>query len=290
MGAFSYHESHHTAPPAQMWSNLGHLGHWGAALLGVVRGSYGGALPFPIALAHLLVAGGLLLAVARAAVAMILGMLRGKDGEEGAWRLDDLLLLGVVGDLVLFEVLTLSKNPGYARYLTPALILAVVLAARLAGRLAESSWSTMPQRLTIGLVLGCLGAFAAGVALDLRQPVVTQPALPVEAFLSAHHLTHGVGDYWAASVLTLESHGAITVRPVVADPSGTIVRDGRQSDASWYRGQHYQFLVYQRAPFGRVSIGTILHTFGMPAEQYTLGKYYVLVWSHLLTLPPGEFP
>jgi hypothetical protein len=112
----------------------------------------------------------------------------------------------------------------------------------------------------------------------------------VDAFLLAHHLTKGIGDYWAASIVTLESHGAVTIRPVVANASGTIVRDGRQSDSSWYVGQRFEFLVYQRAPYGRVDAATVRSTFGSPATTYTIGKYYVLVWPHLLQLPPGEFP
>ncbi|HVB04696.1 MAG TPA: hypothetical protein VNF07_00380 [Acidimicrobiales bacterium] len=291
LGAFSFHEAHHTASLGQMTSDLGHLASWGLALLGVVRGPYDGpALPFPIEAAHLVVALGIIVGLSASLLGSLRGALAGHADPEGRFRLDDLLVLGFLGDLALFEVLTLSKNPGYARYLTPAVIFAVLLAARRAAELADRPAPPRPRRAALAVVLACTIGLAAGLAIDLHQPVPRQPVDPVDAFLLAHHLTEGIGDYWAASIVTLESRGAVTVRPVVADPAGTIVRDGRQSDVGWYRGRAFQFLVYQRAPYGRVSIATVEHTFGRPAHLYALGKYYVVVWPHLLVLPPGQYP
>jgi hypothetical protein len=145
-------------------------------------------------------------------------------------------------------------------------------------------WASLVAGLAIAAGL------AGGVALDLETTSAPQPIAPLDAFLLAHHLTAGIGDYWAASVVTLETRGAVTVRPVVANNAGIIVRDGRQSDSAWYQGRRFQFLVYQRAPYGRVSATTVEKTFGRPSAMYRIGDYSVLVWPQRIRLPAGEFP
>ena len=291
LGAFGYHESHHTASLAQMGHNLGHAASWSLSLLGVTGGPVGGpAVPLPYELAHLIGALAVLAAVVFGVVALLGGAWRGTSQPAGPWRLDDLLVLACLGDLGTFEVLALSKNPAYARYLTAAVIFATVLAARMIGRrVAKLEPGTATRALAV-LALVIAGCFAGEVALDLDGAAPAQPVSALDDFLVAHHLHHGIGDYWAASIVTLETHGAVTVRPIVANASGVLVRDGRQSDVSWYAGQRFAFLVYQRAPYGRVAPRTIDYTFGAPARTYTIGKYYVALWDHPLVLPPGEFP
>lgn len=290
-GAFSYHESHHTAALPQMWSDLGHLGNWSTALLGIRSGPYGGpSVPLPVEAARLLLAVVILVGFVIALGSVVRGAVMGRSDEHGWWRLDDLLLCGCLGDLCLFEVLTLSKNASYARYLTPAVILAVLLAARIVGRQVAATSTPRVRRASLVAALAIAAGLGAGVTLDLETTSAPQPVAPLDAFLIAHHLTVGIGDYWAASVVTLETHGAVTVRPVVADNTGIIVRDGRQSDRVWYEGRRFQFLVYQRAPYGRVSATTVEKTFGQPSATYRIGGYSVLVWPQRIQLPAGEFP
>ena len=62
--------------------------------------------------------------------------------------------------------------------------------------------------------------FAAGLGCTLAQPVPAQGATTLASWLEVHHLRNGVGGYWASSITTVESRGAVTVRPVWVDPDG----------------------------------------------------------------------
>jgi len=290
-GAFSFHESHHTASFARMGTNLGHLGAWGLSLLGVTRGPYGGpAVPLVIALAHGLGAVVVLGSVLVALLGAVRGVLRGSPGPEWSWRLDDLLVLGCLGDLVVFETLTLSDNTEYARYLTAGLIFAVVLAGRRVGRVVSGLADGAVARAAAALGVAVMVAFGAEVVTEVQAPLPTQPIVALDRLLASKGLTHGVGDYWAASVVTVESHGAVTIRPIVANLHHVLVADGRQADSAWYAGQTFQFLVYQRLPYGRVDAATVANTFGPPVHTFSVGSYFVDVWGHPLRLPAGAYP
>jgi len=294
IGTFTFNESHHTATASRMSDSIGHLLNWSAALFGVISGPFGGPeIPLPLRLAHLI---GLLVVLACVGFAafemvrsIVLGQTRIGD-DEAHWRLDDLLLLGIVGDLGVFEVLTLSNNVLYARYLTVAVIFAIVLTGRVLGRASRRLRAGTNVRLVgvLGLVL--VAAFSAEVGLELAAPIPAQPAIALDGFLSAHHLREGIGDYWAASAITVQSDGEIAIRPVVANLKHKIVPDGRQAPSTWYSGQHFQFLVYQSEPYGRVDAATVAGTFGAPKTTWIIGQYRVVVWSHPITLTGPAFP
>ena len=78
----------------------------------------------------------------------------------------------------------------------------------------------------------------------------------------------------------------MTVRPVISDPAGSVVRYERQSAASWYTHQPFKFLVYDTArPWGGIDATTASSTFGPVARTYVVGSYRVLVWRHPLFVP-----
>jgi hypothetical protein len=81
------------------------------------------------------------------------------------------------------------------------------------------------------------------------------------------------------------SDDQVKVRPVVPNPAGRLVRYDRESDANWYRGQRFDFLVFQD---GAASTGVdavkAVHTWGEPAHSYVVGSYHVLVWRHPITV------
>ena len=294
LGTFTFKEAHHTAHLARMEHNLGHLAAWTLALLGVTPGPFGGPrVPVVVESAHAM----LVVLVACAGLYALVLLARGLTSHgapdavhEARSRMDDLLLFAAVGDLGVFELLTLSNNVLYARYLTAGVVFATVLTARMVARVAERSWS--PRLLgPLGVVVGAIVvALCTNVVIELRGPLPTRPAVALEHYLVEHHLSHGVGDYWAASIVTLDSGGAVTIRPVVANLHHLIVPDGRQADGSWYRGQRFQFLVFQTLPYGRVDVATVTRTFGMPVHVQRVGQYFVATWRHQLALSGAAFP
>jgi hypothetical protein len=292
-GTFRVSESHHTVSLVQIETNLSNLMNWLSALLGVHQGAFGGpTIPRLLEIPRLLVAAALIVAVVVASFGALRGAVYGgesRDSGDAEWRTDDLLLLGLFGSLGVFGLLTLSNNVSYSRYLDAVVIFGTLLTAR-----ALSRWSMrVPLSVVaLGAALGCLtiGTSVATLAIDLAAAPPPAPTAPLEQFLAEHGLHDGIGDYWAASVVTVDTRGRIRIRPVVANPAGIIVRDGRQASSKWYQGKKFSFLVYDQDPFGRVEATTVVKTFGPPVAFYVVGRYTVDVWSHSLSLGPASFP
>ncbi len=225
-----------------------------------------------------------------AAVAMVSGVIRGRATSveaSAAWRLEDLLVLAVLADLVIFVVLTTSKDPGFLRYLSAAVIFAAVLAGRWVGRLAASLPSALPvRRIAAGVCVAAVAAIAAAFGFTLAAPMPKQPVAQLEGFLKARQLVVGIGDYWSASITTVATGGVVTVRPVIATAAGRVERYERQSAVTWYKNQPFEFLVFNTArPWGGVDASSASSTFGPVARTYAVGPYRVLVWQHPLFVP-----
>ncbi len=284
MGAFKSVDGVPFATFAQMLVNLRHVLSYGAGLVGFTYGFDAGGVPSALQDVHVL---GALLIVACSFVAVAnlsRGVVHGRRGVTGPgtetahWWLDDVLVLAMFGSAVTFVVLAVSGVPG-ARYLVPT----VVFASVLSGRMVARAWHRLrPGRMTRAIC--CVGAavslcFAAGLGNTVAQPVPVQSASTLASWLEAHDLRNGVGGYWAASITTVESRGAVTVRPVWADPDGKLGRYMKLSSAGWYADQHFQFLVYETPVYQGVDSASAAKTWGRPAHTYVVGGYHVLVWS-----------
>ena len=291
VGTFSVNASHPRASGSQMITNLHHLPSWGASMLGVGGGQLGnGGVPVALEAVHLIgllvVTGG----IVSGTVAMVSGAIRGRASPveaSAAWRLDDLLVVAVFADLVVFLVLTTSDDPGFLRYLTAAVIFGAVLAGRWVGRLAASLPSAvLVRRGAAAACVAAVAAFAAAFGFTLSAPLPQQPIAQLDRFLEARQLVVGIGDYWSASIATVATGGLVTVRPVISSPAGHVVRYERQSAATWYTNQPFEFLVYDTArPWGGIDATTASLTFGPVARTYVVGHYRVLVWPHPLFVP-----
>lgn len=292
VGTFSVNASHPRASGSQMITNLLHLPSWGANMLGVGGGQLGsGGVPAVLEAVHVVgliaVTGG----IVASTVGMVRGTIRGRTsspmGGSAAWRLDDLLVLAVFADLAVFLVLTTSDDPGFLRYLTPAVIFGTVLAGRWVGRLAAAVRPSLLERK--GAIVACLvvvAASAAAFGITLSAPMPRQPVAQLGQFLEARQLEVGIGDYWSASIATVATNGVVTVRPVISTPRGRVVRYQRQSAATWYANQPFEFLVYDTARrWGGVDASSARVTFGPVARTYIVGPYRVLVWRHPLYVP-----
>ena len=100
-------------------------------------------------------------------------------------------------------------------------------------------------------------------------------------FLSAHHLTSGIGGYWESSVVTVGSDGAVTIRAVLP---GTLQPDLWEAKSSWYdpRRHYANFLVTSSTPgfFNHWQPSpAALAALGRPARTYHVGPYTVYVYA-----------
>ncbi len=282
-GSFTINTHHPIASAAQAAANLPRIATWSAGLLGVGDNGLGnGGVPAALQIVHVAGLAVVVLAVALAAAALFRGAIRGRAPEpQDSWRLDDLLILAVISDLVVFVVLTYGSSPGYLRYLTGALVFGSVLAGRAVGgavdRSLRPSWVSAASGVTVMAVSALL---AAGFGFTLAAPLPNRPFSHLGRYLETRHLTEGVGDYWSASIVTVATDGAVTVRPVVATPKGRVERYQRQSSATWYEGS-FQFLVYNTAePWGGVDLISASATFGRVSSVHDVGTYRVLTWRH----------
>ena len=139
-------------------------------------------------------------------------------------------------------------------------------------------------------VLGILGValslgFAAGVGYSLHSPEPRYEVPSLVAWLEAHNLHWGIGDYWAASITTTQSSESVIVRPVEAANWGSPAGDDDPVHPGWFVGQEWQFLVYGKPVIDNVDFDAALRTWGPPAQVHVIGPYHILVWSHPVVLP-----
>ena len=160
---------------------------------------------------------------------------------------------------------------------------AVVLpfGAVLAGRTLAVSLRYSKRRWVIPALLACAVGYAASLGWAAAQPSVPAMNARLVTFLSAHHLTSGIGGYWESSVVTVGSDGAVTIRAVLP---GTLQPDLWEANGSWYDpGPNYaNFLVTSSTPgfFNHWQPNrAALAKLGAPARTYHVGPYTVYVWN-----------
>ncbi len=296
LGSFKLIKANPRATYSMMFgANVKLAGHYFANLVGVGSSQYGnGGAPSSFAYGHAVVLVVILASVVIGVVALVKGAVVGDErGPKGLSRsaMDDFLVFGTIGGLVVFLALTTAPNFAYGRYLVPSLIFGVILTARYASRLAAHfarSRDVTPRVIPIAVAavaLAIVGVLASATGYQLAQPKPGDPYTLVANFLERHHLHDGLGDYWTSSIVTVESNDAVVVRAVTATPKGRLVRYDRESDASWYSGHHFQFLVLNPSlNFGNVNPLTAVATFGKPVHDWTEFGLEILVWRHPITV------
>jgi hypothetical protein len=288
IGVFHLVAAEQPATLATVPGNVGRFLGDALELLGVRDVIFGTMGPQPL-VAHIarvvlliVVVGGALVACVRLVIALV----RGPEVELGA-RVPGLQAMLVLAFLASSaQYFLLAALPGnYSRYVTVPVICATVLAAReLGGLVARLS----DRRVLAGfgvVGLGLLVILGVTVGLNLSKPSLQNPKVPLAAFLAAHHLTLGLSDYPTASVVTVESHGSVVLRPVIERPGKRLVRWARQTDASWYAGVPFTFVVVEPRDVWRGVNAVIAElTFGRPASILETTGYEVLVYNHPLSV------
>ena len=184
--------------------------------------------------------------------------------------------------IVLLAAYVVRGNPnvtGSTHEIAAVLPIGAVLAGRLlAGTLARG-------RLLIpalALVLACL----AGIEVhNIVQQRPSDPNAQVAAWLQAHNLSYGFGDYWNANAMTVDSGNQVQVR-YVSRIGDTLVQRPWESESSWYDpAQHDATFLVTPGPANVCSPGTpagweaaARATFGPPSGTYRVAGFTILVW------------
>jgi hypothetical protein len=288
LGAFTTGPALPLASFRQMRANLHHLIGYAANLLGPLHDYGAGGVPGALAYVHAVSVIVIVVSCAGALWRLFAGGRR-RGGQPDV--LDDMLLVATAGVAVNFVGVALNNEIANVRYLAPAVLFAAVLS----GRMVARGWSAMRsadarvmwRRATVPLaaagVAAALGC-AACTGYMLSAPGYVAPNTALASWLVRHDLRDGLGDYWAASMTTVESGEAVAVRPVTTGTDGRLYPMS-ESTQSWY-STPFEFLVYETPTFAGVDATSADLTFGPPAHKYQVGVYHVLVWSKPITLAP----
>ena len=179
------------------------------------------------------------------------------------------------------------------------LLMGIVLARDLAVR--HRSWFADPaaSRTAVGALL--VGALLfVGLPIDqLQHPEgfddpAQFPQLVLADWLEQHGLQRGYGPYDDASIITVETHGRVAVRPLIstgrygAPPRSTwrlIPNIELMANGAWYTSQAPgTFLIVDGQD---VDAQTAVATFGPPDQTYQVAQWQVLTWKTgiVCTLP-----
>jgi len=292
IGTFSIARGVTKAKSSEYPENVKLVLRWGAGLLGVGKVPIGPApalSPYELVSSaglerafHLIVLVVVVAAFLYAVVSLVYGIVTGQQLmglSPSRSHLNDLLMFGAGGSAALFVVLCPNGNGDYARYLTPAVIFAAVLAASVVAHLMALVRTTRPLNVVLAVVVAFSAVGVVGFHRELERPSAPQSAVALGSFLEAHDLTSGIGDYWSSSIVTVVTGGKVAVRPVIPNASKILVRYGRQSAADWYANVDFTFLVFDLDRLWRgVNATTGTATLGKPAQQFRVGSYVVLVW------------
>jgi len=195
---------------------------------------------------------------------------------------DQLLVVAIAADLAAYLVSTRASGIAGTREIAPVLPFAAALAGRLvAERVAVG-------RLAPALVV-VLAGYLAGLSYSVVQPPAPMPDRQLISWLTARHLTSGLGGYWQSNAVTLATSNRIRIRSLSFSaehglptgepgPGAKLVPTVWDTNIQWYepRTQSANFIVLGDHFTDKK---LVLATFGLPARAAHVGTYEVLVWT-----------
>jgi hypothetical protein len=200
--------------------------------------------------------------------------------------LTQVLAVAIVVNIAAYVFSVVPQNITDTREIAPVLPFGAVLA----GRLLASSLARPGRAAAIASTAGAglLAAYAAMLGFNASQPPIGQPLTTLAAWLSAHHLTRGLGGYWQANSVTLISGDAVQVRAIDLANGKLIAGSYWDADRTWYDpATHYADFIVDQPP-GPGNPGPLIRRMeaeaGQPERLYFEGGFAIAVWKlNLLT-------
>ncbi|MGH3402961.1 MAG: hypothetical protein ACRDRJ_10740 [Streptosporangiaceae bacterium] len=154
------------------------------------------------------------------------------------------------------------------------------LGAVLAGRVltAPIIRNKLVPALAIVLVI-----YAGMLGSNALRPAHQGRAAEFGAWLNAHHLVYGLGNFWNSTNTTVSSGGQVRVRPVRTFED-RIVTTLSESSGEWYDAHHHyaNFIVSSRWWTCKgvcVGLHSVRQSFGPPAVTYSFRDWRILVYN-----------
>lgn len=198
-----------------------------------------------------------------------------------SWRSDErpdlvtqALAVGMAADVAAYLFSNQPVDLWTSRYLIPLLVFGAVLAGR---RAPGWLWRGRFRVLAVTIAL----AYAGVLVLSLRAPAEVNHAAALGAFLERQHLSYGLGGYWDASSVTVETGGRVRLGPIDIN-GGTATPYRWEAADTWYDPsvpENDARFVVRDPSWSRSSLET---AFGPPSREYRVDGYDVLVWDRNL--------
>jgi hypothetical protein len=151
--------------------------------------------------------------------------------------------------------------------------------AVLAGRLLADK--VIKFRLVPALaVVACCYLFALGYGAT--RPQVPAHDQPLTDWLSAHHLTVGLGSYAEGNSVTLDSHGSILLLAPVWRPHAVRPGTHEAKTPDFDPARHHANFVVTTMQDGSgfyIPPAWIINAFGRPAHTYHYGPWTIMTWN-----------
>jgi hypothetical protein len=198
-----------------------------------------------------------------------------------------LLAVGVLLNLAAFVLST--EITGSTREIAAVLPLGAALAGRVIGPRLKA------DRRLVAVLAALAVVFSAVLVRHAVEKGVQANSHEAEVWLKEHGYTYGLGGYWSANNITVDSAGTVQVRPVDSGPRGIQQYDW-ESKSTWYDpGRYYaDFLVVDTASAGAALYANpeqAVKQFGAPARIVKLRNQEIMVWNknllESLPLPSG---
>ncbi len=125
-------------------------------------------------------------------------------------------------------------------------------------------------------------ANALPFAFSLAQVPASVPSqIPLLAVLREHHLTQGLGSYWVAAIVTVQSEEQIVVRQVI--PRANHLQPYLfLANEQWFDPANLRqanFIIYRESDDISTYYAASVRTFGKPDHQYHADGFIILAWD-----------
>ena len=219
--------------------------------------------------------------VALALAGLLVGIWRLFSGGD---RVTQMLTVGI-GAMLVAGTFVLKTFPiSGAHQIAVVLPFGAVLAGRTLGPwLAGRRLPRISLAPALGVALAC---YLAALGYNASQPAQAAETQGLAAWLTAHHLTSGLGRYWAANSTTLASGGQ--VRVIAVQGKGQVPYPWITKPAWYDPAQSYANFVVAVPGLGKSAYAfsevLVKQAFGEPAHEYTYGPFVIMVWDKNLLL------
>jgi hypothetical protein len=168
----------------------------------------------------------------------------------------------------LFGNVAIDRSSVY--YLMPSLIFGVIL---ITSFIVESKW----YQYKLFIIICCI-LIGTSLIPNMSRSRINLPVSELDSFLVSHHLKNGYGPYWLASVTTVHSKGAVSIRQVYSPNDDYLHPFYWLVEDNWF-SSNATFLVFDNENSFNVNTVTAINTFGKPKDTYRVDNYSVLVWD-----------